>query len=217
LFILLDLGALAMWAGSEAVLPAYFVGMMLSKQLNKDENFIRRMRTLTIGFLTPFYFLRAGALVSVPSIVVAPLVFVVLLLGKVASKIIGLYPFIHHFRARERRETWYYTFMMSTGLTFGTISALFGLTHGIITQDQYSYLVAAVIASAIIPTFLPKHLVEMPIPEDEDIPDVDKEVSSRTFIPSWLHPKRVYRTFRVQNRRLRRYVKKVSRNIFKNE
>jgi Kef-type K+ transport system membrane component KefB len=223
LFILLGLGALAMWAGSEAVLPAYFVGMMLSKQLNKDENFIRRMRTLTIGFLTPFYFLRAGALVSVPAIVVAPLVFVVLLLGKVASKIIGLYPFIHHFRAREPRETWYYTLMMSTGLTFGTISALFGLTHGIITQDQYSYLVAAVIASAVIPTytanlfFLPKHLVEMPIPEDEDIPDVDKEVSSRTFIPSWLHPRRVYRTFRVQNRRLRRYVKKVSRNIFKNE
>ena len=185
-------------AVSEAVLPAYFVGMILSKQLNKDESFIRRMRTLTIGFFSPFYFLRAGALMSVPAIVVAPLVFVVLLLGRVASKIVGLYPFIHHFRAREPYETWYYTLMMSTGLTFGTISALFDLTHGITTQDQYSYLVAAVIVSAVIPTymanlfFLPKHLVEMPIPEDEDIPNVDKEVSSRTFIPSWLHPKRVY-------------------------
>jgi glutathione-regulated potassium-efflux system ancillary protein KefC len=54
---------------------------------------------------------------------------------------------------------------MSTGLTFGSISALFGLTHGIITQQQYSYLIAAVIGSAIVPTlianafFLPHHLM----------------------------------------------------------
>jgi len=54
---------------------------------------------------------------------------------------------------------------MSTGLTFGTISALFGLSHGIIDQAQYSYLVAAVIGSAVVPTmianffFLPRHLL----------------------------------------------------------
>jgi len=55
--------------------------------------------------------------------------------------------------------------MMSTGLTFGTISALFGLNHGVITQAQYSYLVATVIGSAVIPTmianawFMPRHLL----------------------------------------------------------
>jgi hypothetical protein len=55
--------------------------------------------------------------------------------------------------------------MMSTGLTFGTISALFGLNHGIINQSQYSHLVATVIGSAVIPTaianvrFLPRHLL----------------------------------------------------------
>jgi hypothetical protein len=59
----------------------------------------------------------------------------------------------------------YYTLMMSTGLTFGTISALFGLNHHIITQAQYSYLVATVIGSAVIPTaianafFMPRHLL----------------------------------------------------------
>jgi Kef-type K+ transport system membrane component KefB len=63
----------------------------------------------------------------------------------------------------QAREGTYYTLMMSTGLTFGTISALFGLSHGIISDAQYSYLVATVIASAVIPTmvanefFLPKH------------------------------------------------------------
>jgi hypothetical protein len=55
--------------------------------------------------------------------------------------------------------------MMSTGLTFGTISALFGLNHQIITGAQYSLLVATVIASAVVPTaianawFMPKHLL----------------------------------------------------------
>jgi hypothetical protein len=55
--------------------------------------------------------------------------------------------------------------MMSTGLTFGTISALFGLNHGIIDQAQYSHRVATVIGSDVIPTaianarFMPRHLL----------------------------------------------------------
>jgi Kef-type K+ transport system membrane component KefB len=125
------------------------------------------MRTLTIGFLTPFYFLRAGTLVSLPALVSAPFVFLVLLSGKSISKIFGLYPFIRIFR-HERKERWYYTLMMSTGLTFGTISALYGFAHGIVTQRQYSFLVATVIASAVVPTFiaglvfLPRHLLPTP-------------------------------------------------------
>jgi glutathione-regulated potassium-efflux system ancillary protein KefC len=168
LFILFGLGALALWAGSEAVLPAYIVGMLLSKALSGDHQFIRRLRTLTIGFLSPFYFLRAGALVSVPALVAAPVVFLALFGGKIATKIFGLVPVVAVFR-KDPKERWYYTLMMSTGLTFGTISALFGLSHGIVTQEQYSHLVAVVIASAVVPTliagalFLPRHLLTPPV------------------------------------------------------
>jgi glutathione-regulated potassium-efflux system ancillary protein KefC len=164
LLILFALGALALWSGSEAVLPAYIAGMVLAGSAAKDTLWIRRVRTLTVGFLTPFYFLRAGMLVSLPAIISGPLVFVGLLFGKVLSKTFGLYPVIRLFR-RERNERWYYTLLMSTGLTFGTISALFGLSHGIVTQQQYSFLVLAVIASAVVPTvianaaFLPRHLL----------------------------------------------------------
>ncbi|MFO7651814.1 MAG: cation:proton antiporter [bacterium] len=165
---LFGLGALALWAGSEAVLPAYLIGMVLAGTEVMDHDFIRRLRTLTVGFLTPFYFIRAGALVSLPALLSAPLVFLALLGGKVATKIFGLYPVIARFR-RDSRERWYYTLMMSTGLTFGTISALYGFSHGIVDARQYSFLVAAVIASAVVPTaiaslaFLPRHL----------LPDVD--------------------------------------------
>jgi len=172
LFMLLSMGVLAMWAGSEPVLPAYVFGMILAKTMEEDGHFVRRLRTLTVGFLTPLYFLRAGALVSIPALLAVPGTFLVLLVGKVITKIVGLYPVIHRFRYRKD-ERWYYTLLMSTGLTFGTISALYGLTHDVITKEQYSFIVGAVIASAVIPTliankyFLPRHLLEAPILDDQ--------------------------------------------------
>src|SRR5208337_123774 len=168
MFILFGLGALAYWSGSESVLPAYVVGMVLAGHASQDAFWIRRLRTLTGGFLTPFYFLRAGTLVSLSALISLPVVFLALLGGKVVSKIFGLYPVIRLFRS-DRNERWYYTLMMSTGLTFGTISALFGFSHGIVTQGQYSFLVATVIASAVVPTmiagfaFLPRHLLHKPV------------------------------------------------------
>ncbi len=164
-FVLFGLGAIALWSGSEAVLPAYIAGMLLAEFASKEHQWVRRLRTLTVGFLTPFYFIRAGSLVSIGVLISAPIVFLVLFISKVISKIFGLYPVIGIFR-QEQREKWYYTLLMSTGLTFGTISALYGYSHAIITQEQYSFLVAAVIASAVIPTlianlaFLPYHLLD---------------------------------------------------------
>ena len=177
LFVLFALGALALWSGSEAVLPAYIMGMLLAGSAARDTFFIRRLRTLTIGFLTPFYFLLAGSLVSLPALLAGPLVFLVFFAGKVLSKIFGLYPFIAMFR-EEKNERWYYTLLMSTGLTFGTISALYGYSHGIVNQEQYSFLVAVVIASAVIPTlianlaFLPRHLLPVASPSSQpgDVP-----------------------------------------------
>jgi glutathione-regulated potassium-efflux system ancillary protein KefC len=164
MFALFGLGALAAWAVSEPVLPAYFLGMVLAGTVGKDHALIRRLRTLTFGLLTPFYFIRAGSLVSLPALAAAPLAFFVLLGGKMGAKIIGVYPVTRAYRS-PHQEGMYTTLPMSTGLTFGTISALFGLSHQIISQAQYSTLVAVVIASAVVPTlianaiFLPRHLL----------------------------------------------------------
>ena len=133
LAMLFGLGALASWAESEPVLPAYIAGMILAEIAAQDHHWVRRLRTLTVGLLTPFYFLRAGSLVSLPTLASFAIAVVSLLAGKVTCKIFGLYPVIARFR-RERRERWYYTLLMSTGLTFGTISALYGFSHNIITR-----------------------------------------------------------------------------------
>lgn len=169
LLALFALGGLAAWAGSEAVLPAYMIGMVLANTVGTNHLLVRRLRTLTFGLLTPFYFIRAGSFVSVPALLAAPLVFLALLAAKMVSKLAGLFPTIKAFRY-PRTERVYYTLLMSTGLTFGTISALFGLSKGIISQNQYSYLVAAVIGSAVVPTiianafFLPSHLLAERVP-----------------------------------------------------
>jgi Kef-type K+ transport system membrane component KefB len=176
LFLLFGLGGLAVWSGSEAVLPAYLIGMVLAGTVGKDHFLIRRLRTLTFGMLTPFYFIRAGSFVSVPALVAAPLAFVTLFLAKMASKLAGLLPAVRAFGYRGH-DGIYYSLMMSTGLTFGTISALFGLNHGIIDQTQYSHLVATVIGSAVIPTalanarFMPRHL----------LPEQQKELKESSF------------------------------------
>jgi len=89
---------------------------------------------------------------------------VTLFFAKMISKVIPLFPTVKTFKY-QREEGLYFTLMMSTGLTFGTISALFGLNHGVIDQAQYSHLVATVIGSAVIPTmianawFMPRHLL----------------------------------------------------------
>src|SRR6202167_5121877 len=180
LLCLLGMGALAAWAEREAVLPAYLIGMLLAGTVGKYHALIRQLRTLTFGLLTPFYFIRAGSYVSIPDLIAAPLVFAILFASKMIAKIVGLLPTVKAFKY-QREEGLYYTMMMSTGLTFGTISALFGLGHGIIDQAQYSHLVATVIASAVIPTmfanawFMPRHL--LPKTEKEK---AAKEVSAVT-------------------------------------
>jgi Kef-type K+ transport system membrane component KefB len=181
LICLMGLGALASWAQSEAVLPAYIIGMMLAGTVGRDHALLRRLRALTFGFLTPFYFIRAGALVSIPALIAAPFAFIFMLIAKMATKFVGVYPVTRVYKT-PNPESMYTTLLMSTGLTFGTISSLFGLTHGIITESQYSILVAGVIGSAVIPTlianafYLPRHLItedetERPAPaEAQPIP-----------------------------------------------
>jgi glutathione-regulated potassium-efflux system ancillary protein KefC len=165
LLCLFGMGALASWAESEAVLPAYLIGMVLAGTVGKDHVLVRRLRTVTFGLLTPFYFIRAGSFVSVPALIAGPTIFLVLLLAKMFTKMVSVYPVTKIYKT-PGKEGIYTTLLMSTGLTFGSISALFGLSHNIISTSQYSFLIAAVVGSAVIPTlianafFLPRHLLK---------------------------------------------------------
>ncbi|MDQ2905485.1 MAG: cation:proton antiporter [Chloroflexota bacterium] len=160
--VLFFLGGMATLANSEAVLPAYLVGLVIAGVFSHDKALIYRMRTIAFALLTPFFFIKAGTLVSLPALLAGFLLVIALLGVKMVTKFVGVWPVTRAFQM-SRREGNYTTMLMSTGLTFGSISALYGLTHGIINQAQYTILVSVVIGSAVIPTFiaqtwfLPKH------------------------------------------------------------
>ena len=63
-FVLFGLGSLATLSNSEAVLPAYMVGLALAGRFARHRDTVRRLRTTVFAFLTPFYFLNAGMKVN---------------------------------------------------------------------------------------------------------------------------------------------------------
>ena len=152
-FILFFLGGLSTTAKSEAVLPAYLVGLVVAGVFLRDKTLVHRMRSIAFTIFTPFYFIKAGLYVSLPALWSALGIIVVLLAIKMVTKFIGVWPFTKLFYMGNR-EANYTTLLMATGLTFGTISALFGLQNKIINQTQYTVLVTVVILSAFVPTLI---------------------------------------------------------------
>ena len=152
-FVLFFLGGLASTAKSEAVLPAYLVGLVVAGVFLRDKTLVHRMRSIAFTIFTPFYFIKAGLFVSLPAIWAAMGIILVLLTLKIATKFIGVWPTAKMFYM-DNRQANYTTLLMATGLTFGTISALFGLQNKIIDQSQYTILVTVVILSAFVPTLI---------------------------------------------------------------
>jgi len=153
LFVLFFLGGLATTAKSEAVLPAYLLGLVVAGVFLRDKTLVRRMRSIAFAIFTPFYFIKAGLYVSLPALWTGSLVISVLLALKMITKIAGVFPLarLHYMKVKEASYT---TLLMATGLTFGTISSLYGLQNGIIDRNQYTILVSVVILSAFVPTLI---------------------------------------------------------------
>jgi Kef-type K+ transport system membrane component KefB len=168
LVILLGLGGLATQAGSEAVLPAYVAGLVVAGVFLHDRVLMDRLRSIAFALLTPFFFLRAGTLISGPALVSGAGVIGVLLAVKLGAKLVGVWPVATAFRL-PRRERTYTTLLMATGLTFGSIAALFGLTHHLIDKTQYTELVTVVILSAFVPTLIAQQLFQ------PEVIDADEE------------------------------------------
>ena len=165
LFLLFVLGGLATAARSEAVLPAYLIGLVMARQFLRNRILMHRMRAIAFSILTPFYFIKAGSYVSFEALVAGLGLIAGFFLLKMITKICGVLPFTLTFGFGKQRGI-YTTLLMATGLTFGSISALFGLTHGYINQSQYTILVTVVILSAVVPTLIAERFFR---------PDLDSE------------------------------------------
>jgi Kef-type K+ transport system membrane component KefB len=170
--VLFALGGLAQIAGSEAVLPAYLIGLAVAGVFVSDRVLVQRMRATAFSLLTPFYFLKAGSLVSLPAIAAGAGLITLFLGAKVGAKVIGVWPTARAF-GLPTRDANYTTLLMSTGLTFGTIAALYGLAHGYIDQATYTVLVTVVILSAVVPTLIATRFFEPESAEAEAFDDFE--------------------------------------------
>jgi Kef-type K+ transport system membrane component KefB len=175
--VLFFLGGMATTAKSEAVLPAYLAGLVVAGVFLQDKVLVHRMRSIAFTMLTPFYFIKAGLYVSLPELMSSIGLVIMFLLVKLGTKLIGVWPLARAF-GLPNKESNYTTLLMATGLTFGTISALFGLENHLITQTQYTVLVTVVILSAVVPTLIAQTFF---LPSREAAAQVrSKRVSSST-------------------------------------
>ncbi len=174
--VLFFLGGLASTAKSEAVLPAYLVGLVVAGVFLRDKTLVHRMRSIAFTIFTPFYFIKAGLFVSLTALWASLGLIGVLLMIKIVTKYIGVWPMTKVFYMRNR-EANYTTLLMATGLTFGTISALFGLTNKIIDDRQYTILVTVVILSAFVPTLIAQKFVQ---PTIERMVDWGRDYTERS-------------------------------------
>lgn len=185
--VLLALGGLATAAGSEAVLPAYVAGLVVAGVFMNDRVVLDRIRTIAFALLTPFFFLRAGTLISASALITGAGVIGTLFLVKMFTKFIGVWPTARAFQLPKQERT-YTTLLMATGLTFGSIAALYGLTHHLINETQYTELVTVVILSAFVPTliaqqfFQPTHAISSE--EGEALGEEDISLPRRIARPS---------------------------------
>jgi len=160
LFVLMVLGN---EANSQAVLPAFVLGLVMSRHYQRHQEEQRRLRVVAFAFLTPFFFLRGGMNVSLSAVFANLGLLGLLVAAKMIPKLGLVYPLA---RRHTTPNATFTTLLMSTGLTFGTISALYGLNAHIIDRTQFSLLVTVVVLSAIIPTAIAQRWFSPQQPEE---------------------------------------------------
>ena len=158
LFVLMYLGDRA---NSQAVLPAFVLGLAMSGHYAQHRLEQERLRVVAFAFLTPFFFFKGGLNVSLSAVWANIGVLGLLVVAKMVPKFGGVYPLARRYCAPHAAFT---TLLMSTGLTFGTITSLYGLQSGIIDQTQFSLLISVVVLSAIVPTAIAQRFFQ-PTPD----------------------------------------------------
>ena len=162
LFLLMWLGAKA---NSQAALPVFILGLVMSNHYVKHRKEQERMRVVAFSFLTPFFFLKGGMNVSAGALWANLGILGVLFVAKMVPKFAGVYPLARRYTAPHATFT---TLLMSTGLTFGTITSLYGLNAGIIDRTKFSLLIAVVVLSAIVPTAIAQRFFHPHLEHEHD-------------------------------------------------
>lgn len=161
-FLMMLLGDLGK---SHAVLPVFVLGLVLSSFFAHNHHLIRKLRTVGFALITPFFFLKGGMNVGIGDVLSSYGLVAGLLAVKLIAKTVTVYPAAKWKLPRGGRV--FLTLLMSTGLTFGTISSTFGYEAGYINKVQFSILITVVILSAVVPTVIAQRFFTPALSEEE--------------------------------------------------
>ena len=145
----------------------FILGLVMSGHYKQHREEQKRLRIVAFAFLTPFFFIKGGLNVSLGAVFSNLGLLGALLFAKMLPKIALVYPLAR--RAIPRHAS-FVTLLMSTGLTFGTISSLYGLTAHIIDKTQFSLLITVVVLSAVVPTAIAERWFLPQAPPKEERP-----------------------------------------------
>jgi Kef-type K+ transport system membrane component KefB len=159
MFVLMYLGGRA---NSQAVLPAFVLGLAMSEHYATHRLEQERLRVVAFAFLTPFFFLRGGLNLSLGAVWANLGLLALLVAAKMVPKLGSVYPLARRYCSPDAAFT---TLLMSTGLTFGTITSLYGLQAGIIDRMQFSLLLTVVVLSAVVPTTIAQRILQPSVSE----------------------------------------------------
>ncbi|MGN1321110.1 MAG: cation:proton antiporter [Methanosphaera sp.] len=139
--------------GGQALLPVFILGAILSKPFShtNKNNMLKRLQTVAFTVITPIFFIVNGSKVSIPVIIGALGVFLLIFVVRQIGKFIGVYTIV---KTSLSKYHMYITMVMSTGLTFGLVAASYGLNNNIISSHVYSILTGVLVLSAIIPSII---------------------------------------------------------------
>ena len=145
-------GAVTQALGIEAVLGAFFLGMVFSLLPRLPRTVVHQVESLTLGIFAPVFFAVAGLKVNVGQLLTPGLLGVLALVIGVATfgKVAGVYAGA---RLVGRRDHWT-ALAMGSGMNargaMEIIVATIGLSLGILTQDMFSIVVVMAMATSLM-------------------------------------------------------------------
>jgi Kef-type K+ transport system membrane component KefB len=158
-FVLAALLGVAFFADEaklHAVFGAFVLGLIFANSLQQHQEILSKMKTVTFGLLAPAFFVRAGMMIALPTVVANIALILGLLGAKLASKFVGTYALCKKWIPEAPMFS---TMLFSTGLTVGTIIATLGRDLGFFSNLQFSIVLVTVILSAVIPTLIARRFM----------------------------------------------------------
>ena len=151
LLILISLIFFSERIGVEKAVLAFILGFLFSEILEEHEEVAEKLRGIVFGFMSPIFFFKAGSLMKLSGISIYVVILTAaFILMAFTAKYLSASLILPRLAPEWKRWSKLAGAIFNFRLTFGLVSAVFGLQHGILTSETYTAIVGTVITTSLI-------------------------------------------------------------------